>query len=66
METITSLFQLQDLLTWDWTIIAQNVEDPDVLGQMKDAFTTFVESGKLSVLMIGIILGWFFRYFLRG
>jgi len=54
------------MLHWDspanWTVLAQYVKDPDVLGQMQKAFTNFIESGQVWALGIGFFLG----YLLRG
>ncbi|MDY7012666.1 MAG: hypothetical protein SVX43_03520 [Cyanobacteriota bacterium] len=52
--------------TWDWTILAQNVEDPDVMGQMQRAFQNFVESGQVWALIIGFVLGFGFKSLLPG
>lgn len=52
--------------SWDWTIVAQNVEDPDVVGQMQRAFQGFVESGQLWALIIGFVLGFGFKSLLPG
>jgi len=47
----------------DWWILAQSVEDPDVLGQMQDAWNNFVSSGQIWALLLGIIVGYMFRGF---
>ena len=44
-------------------IIAQAVRDPDVLGQIQDAFNNFIESGQVWALLIGLVLGYLFRSF---
>jgi len=33
------------------------VEDPDVLGQMRDMWNVFIESGQVWALLIGLFLG---------
>lgn len=43
------------------TIIAQQVNDPDVMGQMGEYLTNFYESGQLWALLIGIVLGYVIR-----
>lgn len=43
------------------TIIAQEVTDPDVMGQMGEYLTNFYESGQLWALLVGMVLGFVFR-----
>ncbi|MFP4009265.1 MAG: hypothetical protein ACLFV6_14865 [Spirulinaceae cyanobacterium] len=45
----------------DGLIIAQAVEDPDVIGQMQSAFNNFVETGQIWALIIGLAIGFGFR-----
>ncbi|MGK7871850.1 MAG: hypothetical protein AB4426_00540 [Xenococcaceae cyanobacterium] len=45
------------------TVLGQMVEDPDILGQMRDAFTNFIESGQVWAMLIGLFLGYMFRSF---
>ena len=45
----------------DSLVIAQNVTDPDILGQMQKAFTHFVQSGQVWALLIGLVIGYFIR-----
>lgn len=47
----------------DWIVLAQSVEDPDVLGQMRTAFANFVESGQIWALGIGAVVGYLFKSF---
>ncbi len=44
---------------------AQIVEDPDVIGQMSDAWENFVESGQIWALLIGVFFGYIFANFTR-
>ncbi|MEM7552830.1 MAG: hypothetical protein AAF378_01805 [Cyanobacteria bacterium P01_A01_bin.84] len=45
-----------------WTIIlAQNVKDPDLLGQIQRAFTVFIQSGQAWALLIGVAIGYMLR-----
>jgi hypothetical protein len=44
------------------TMLAQSVNDPDVLGQMQQAWNNFVQTGQIWALLIGLFIG----YFLRG
>jgi len=45
-------------------VIAQTVEDPDVLGQIRDGWNNFIESGQVWALLIGLFLGYLFRTFI--
>ncbi len=44
-------------------VLAQRVEDPDVLGKMQSGFKNFIESGQVWALGIGFVLGYMFRNF---
>ena len=44
------------------TFLAQNVRDPDVLGDIQKSFDNFIKSGQVWALAIGVIVG----YMLRG
>lgn len=44
-------------------ILAQTIEDPDILGQMQDAWHNFLESGQAWALGIGAFLGYTFKGF---
>lgn len=55
-------FSVHDLI--DRTIIlAQQIEDPDIMGQMEDAWNNFVETGQVWALLIGVFVGATFRFF---
>lgn len=44
-------------------ILAQQFEETDLAGQVQDAWGTFVETGQIWALAIGLILGYMFRTF---
>ncbi|MCT7959713.1 hypothetical protein NG799_20305 [Laspinema sp. D1] len=46
-------------------VLAQQVSDPDIMGQIKNAWDNFVETGQIWALIIGMVLGYLFRGF-RG
>ncbi|WP_330204815.1 hypothetical protein [Cyanobacterium sp. Dongsha4] len=46
-------------------LLAQMIEDPDILGQMSDAWKNFVESGQIWALLIGVFFGYIFASFTR-
>ncbi|HEY9813855.1 MAG TPA: hypothetical protein V6D31_10025 [Candidatus Sericytochromatia bacterium] len=39
-------------------MLAQQVQDPDVLGQMQKSFNNFITSGQVWALGIGIVSRW--------
>ena len=43
------------------TVIAQTIEDPEVLQQIQDGWKNFIESGQVWALLIGFFLGYLFR-----
>lgn len=45
------------------TILAQKIEDPQVLEKMQAAWRKFIESGQVWALIIGFIFGYIFRTF---
>lgn len=52
---------LNNTQTLDGVMIAQAVEDPNVIGQMQSAFNNFVETGQIWALIIGLVIGYGFR-----
>ncbi|MEQ9369035.1 MAG: hypothetical protein RIG63_08380 [Coleofasciculus chthonoplastes F3-SA18-01] len=63
-SVVHSLSPLIDLVSpWltDGLVLAQQVEDPDVLGQMQQAFNNFIESGQVWAFLIGLVIGYIFR-----
>ena len=51
----------QSTIAVNLTVLAQNVSDPDVLGQMQKAFNNFVETGQVWALLIGLVVGYLIR-----
>ncbi|MEQ9481271.1 hypothetical protein [Coleofasciculus sp. F4-SAH-05] len=63
-SVVHSLHPLIDLVSpWltDGLVLAQQVEDPDVLGQIQQAFNNFIESGQVWAFLIGLVIGYIFR-----
>ncbi len=54
--------QLVWQLPVDLTMLAQTINDPDVVGQMQRAWNNFVLTGQVWALLIGLVIG----YILRG
>ncbi len=44
-------------------VLAQVIEDPDILGQMEAAWNNFIESGQVWALIIGLFIGYVFKGF---
>ncbi|HBE19521.1 MAG TPA: hypothetical protein DEA78_17170, partial [Cyanobacteria bacterium UBA11159] len=53
--------ELNSQISIDWLVLAQNVTDPDVLGQMQRAFNNFIQSGQVWAFGIGLVVGYVFR-----
>ncbi len=45
------------------SLLAQIIEDPDVLGQIQDAWYNFIDSGQVWALLIGTFFGYTFKGF---
>ncbi len=44
-----------------FTILVRPIEDPDIMGQMEDAWYNFVDSGQAWALLIGVVIGYSFK-----
>lgn len=60
-HTIHPLMDLTRSWLTDGLVLAQQIKDPDVLGQMQQAFKNFIDSGQVWALLIGIVIGYIFR-----
>jgi hypothetical protein len=45
------------------SLLAQSIEDPDILGQIQDAWFNFIDSGQVWALLIGTFFGYIFKGF---
>lgn len=45
------------------SLLAQQIEDPDILGQIEDAWYNFIDSGQVWALLIGCFFGYTFKGF---
>lgn len=68
---------MQEIITWfpsiinsydslgdlhiNWTLLAQQIGDSDLLGDLQKAFNNFIESGQVWALIIGLIIGYMIR-----
>lgn len=50
------------LLAWG-TILAQKIDDPDVLGKIQTSWNHFIESGQGWAMLIGAFVGYTFKGF---
>ncbi len=51
----------QSRIPVNWTVLAQTVNDPDLLGQIQKAWNNFVETGQIWALLIGLVIGYLIR-----
>lgn len=65
--SIIDSHHLGSQLFWDfqnnWTLLAQQVSDPDLLGNFQKAFNNFIQTGQAWALLIGLIIGYMIRGF---
>ncbi|MCT7974477.1 hypothetical protein [Laspinema olomoucense] len=47
-------------------VLAQQVSNPDIMGQIKNSWDNFVATGQIWALIIGMVLGYLFRGFRGG
>ncbi|MBW4495068.1 MAG: hypothetical protein KME26_18675 [Oscillatoria princeps RMCB-10] len=52
---------LQGLLPVSWTVLAQQVSNQDMWGQVVRSWNHFVSTGQIWALLIGIAVGYAFR-----
>ena len=45
------------------SLLAQSIEDPDILGQIQDAWYNFIDSGQVWELLMGTFFGYTFKGF---
>ncbi|MBD2772849.1 hypothetical protein [Iningainema tapete] len=43
------------------TVVAQQITDPNIIGQMQKAFNHFVQTGQVWALLIGLCIGYMIR-----
>ncbi len=56
-----SIFQLIGQLPVNGILIAQHITDPNVLGQIQNAFNHFVQTGQVWAMLIGLCIGYMIR-----
>jgi hypothetical protein len=45
----------------DINFVATKIQDPDVLGQMQNAWNNFVKTGQVWAMLIGMVIGYMFK-----
>lgn len=65
LAAFTLSFLLTIFVSLDYVVnaevVAQNISDPNILGQIQKAFTHFVQTGQAWALLIGLVLGYMIR-----
>ena len=65
--TLPSWFDQASFFSNPWGevgyLFAQQIEDPDLLGNLQRSWKNFVETGQIWALGIGFVLGYMFRSF---
>ena len=63
-QSIQIIFELHyNYLLPTSSLLAQSIQDPDVLGQIQDAWYWFIDSGQVWALLIGTFFGYIFKGF---
>ena len=60
-NALESMYQLVWHLPVYSTMIAQNVKDPNIIGQMQTGFNHFIQTGQVWALLIGLVIGYIIR-----
>lgn len=60
-ENTMTLYHYLNKLLFNWTVVAQNFSDVDLLGNVQTAFNHFIQSGQVWALLIGLIIGYMIR-----
>ncbi|MBD2251870.1 hypothetical protein [Nostoc parmelioides] len=45
----------------NFPMLAQNVTDPNVVGQIQKTWNHFIQTGQVWALLIGLVIGYIFR-----
>lgn len=60
---IQVVFDHHNIITPISSLLAQALEDPDIIGQLEDAWYNFIDSGQVWALLIGTFFGYTFKGF---
>jgi hypothetical protein len=67
VDWLSSLPSWSDLSFWhsqiDWLVLAKSsgVRDPNILGQIQEAFDNFIKSGQVWALLTGLAIGYLLK-----
>jgi hypothetical protein len=56
-----SISQLFWHLPVNVSLLAQNITDPNIVGQMQKAWSHFIQTGQVWALLIGLVIGYMIR-----
>jgi hypothetical protein len=60
-NALDSMYQLLWHLPVYSTMLAQNVRDANLIGQIETAFNHFIQTGQVWALLIGLVIGYIIR-----
>ncbi|MEL6438511.1 MAG: hypothetical protein AAFQ80_04565 [Cyanobacteria bacterium J06621_8] len=64
LQAVSSITELyHNYLLPTSSLLAQSIEDPDILGQIQDAWHNFIDTGQVWALLIGTFFGYTFKGF---
>ncbi|AFY53395.1 hypothetical protein Riv7116_0810 [Rivularia sp. PCC 7116] len=58
---LSNTVNAQGKIPVNWTVLAQTVSDPDLMGQVQKAWNNFVQTGQIWALLIGLVIGYLIR-----
>lgn len=58
---LSNTVNAQGRIPVNWTVLAQTISDPDLLGQLQKAWNNFVQTGQIWALLIGLVVGYLIR-----
>ncbi|MGB3642441.1 MAG: hypothetical protein WBA39_33390 [Rivularia sp. (in: cyanobacteria)] len=58
---LSNTVNAQNRIPVNWSVLAQNVTDPDLIGQIEKAWNNFIQTGQIWALLIGLVIGYLIR-----
>ncbi|BAB75585.1 hypothetical protein ACN23B_19515 [Anabaena sp. FACHB-709] len=55
------IFETVGYFSVNFPMLAQNVTDPNVVGQIQKTWNHFIQTGQVWALLIGLVIGYMFR-----
>jgi hypothetical protein len=56
-----TLGSLNNHLSMDWLVLAQQASDTDLMANVQNSWNNFIKTGQVWALLIGIAIGYIFR-----